>query len=393
MALSQNGRTILLLAGSGFAASANLRSMDTLLPSLSSNFGVTVGQASAVITAYAVGYGICQLVIGLIGDRLGKYRIIMVLCLLSALASAGASLAASLDQLIVARFLAGVAGSGIVPLAMAWIGDNIPMAERQPVLARYMSGTITGGLMGQVIGGVLADRFGWRSALVVFAAAFLIVGIALALGDRRGARSGASPVPPTTKPLENLRALARSAYARTVVAGVLVEGTVVFGTFSFVGASLHLRFGVSLTTVGLMVACFALGGLAYSWSVGALLRVVSQRTLMASGGVFAALGLLVIGFSSSLWLMPPAIAVFGLGFYLIHNPLQVHATQMLPQARATGVSLFATCLFLSQSAGVALVAPFIDDYGIQPVCVVAAIVLLILAPSAAFVLARTKRAD
>jgi MFS transporter, YNFM family, putative membrane transport protein len=52
--------------------------------------------------------------------------------------------------------------------------------------------------------------------------------------------------------------------------------------------------------------------------------------------------------------MPIAAAVMGFGFYLIDNPLQVHATLIVPTALGTGVALFATSLFVVQSFGVAL---------------------------------------
>jgi predicted MFS family arabinose efflux permease len=50
----------------------------------------------------------------------------------------------------------------------------------------------------------------------------------------------------------------------------------------------------------------------------------------------------------------------GLGFYMLHNTLQVQATQMAPAARGTAVSLFACSLFFGQSTGVLLMAQSVD---------------------------------
>ncbi|MDD3650950.1 MAG: hypothetical protein PHC73_05620, partial [Immundisolibacter sp.] len=44
----------------------------------------------------------------------------------------------------------------------------------------------------------------------------------------------------------------------------------------------------------------------------------------------------------------------GLGFYMLHNTLQVNATQMAPQARGAEVSIFAASFFMGQAAGVTL---------------------------------------
>jgi predicted MFS family arabinose efflux permease len=75
----------------------------------------------------------------------------------------------------------------------------------------------------------------------------------------------------------------------------------------------------------------------------------------------------------------PAIAVMGLGFYMLHNTLQTNATQMAPQTRALGVSLFAFFLFLGQSLGVAAAAPVIDRWGASPVYLVAAVIIPVAA--------------
>lgn len=54
-----------------------------------------------------------------------------------------------------------------------------------------------------------------------------------------------------------------------------------------------------------------------------------------------------------LWAVPGCF-FFGLGFYMLHNTLQIHATQMAPERRGAAVAAFASCFFLGQSAGVAL---------------------------------------
>jgi predicted MFS family arabinose efflux permease len=69
------------------------------------------------------------------------------------------------------------------------------------------------------------------------------------------------------------------------------------------------------------------------------------------------------------------MVILGLGFYMLHNTLQSNATQMAPEARGLGVSLFAFALFIGQSLGVALAAPVIDYSGAPAVYLVAAAIL------------------
>src|SRR5436190_11896879 len=97
-------RSIILLAGAGFASQAMVRVTDSLLPQIAADFHTTIGQASIVVAAYAVSHGTIQLVIGPLGDRLGKYRIVAVMCALAAALVAVCGLANSLSALAAARF-------------------------------------------------------------------------------------------------------------------------------------------------------------------------------------------------------------------------------------------------------------------------------------------------
>ena len=77
------GRAIVLLAVAAFASAATTRICDGLLPQLASEFRVTPGDAAIVATAYSLTYGLLQPAFGIAGDRWGKYRLILVCCIMS----------------------------------------------------------------------------------------------------------------------------------------------------------------------------------------------------------------------------------------------------------------------------------------------------------------------
>src|ERR671935_129147 len=82
-------RSIILLAGAGFASQAMVRVTDSLLPQIAADFGTSVGAASIVVTAYAVSHGSIQLIIGVLGDLFGWRSVFFVLAGMFALATAG----------------------------------------------------------------------------------------------------------------------------------------------------------------------------------------------------------------------------------------------------------------------------------------------------------------
>jgi predicted MFS family arabinose efflux permease len=170
----------------------------------------------------------------------------------------------------------------------------------------------------------------------------------------------------------------RSAWVRFILGITFLEGIVMFGGLAYVGAELHERFGISLTTVGAMLAAFGAGALFYSANAGMLVPRYGQSGLAAAGAISLSAGYATLALMPWVWLAPPGIALIGLGFYMLHNTLQTNATQMVPEARGLAISLFALSLFSGQSVGVALAAPVMDRYGGRPIFLVASVVILVI---------------
>jgi MFS transporter, YNFM family, putative membrane transport protein len=143
-----------------------------------------------------------------------------------------------------------------------------------------------------------------------------------------------------------------------------------------VGAELHHRFGLSLSAIGGLLAAFGAGAFIYVAAAGTLVARLGQSGLAAVGAVLMAAGYVALAVTPTPWLAPFAIAVLGLGFYMLHNTLQTNATQMAPEARGLAVSLFAFTLFTSQSVGVAVAAPVMDHHGGRPIFLGAALILV-----------------
>src|SRR5262249_4384947 len=125
-------RAIALLAVAGFASQAMVRCADSLFPQIAADLGVTVGAASIIVWAYAIMHGSMQLVIGPIGDRFEKYRVIAVATALCAVVVMLCGFAGSLPALTAARIGSGACAAWIIPLGMAYIGDVTPYRRRPP---------------------------------------------------------------------------------------------------------------------------------------------------------------------------------------------------------------------------------------------------------------------
>jgi MFS transporter, YNFM family, putative membrane transport protein len=372
-------RSIILLAVAGFASQAQVRVMDSLLPQIASDLHTTIGLAAMVVTAYAVTHGSIQLIIGPISDRFGKYRTVALTCAIGTVLVAICGTVTTLPQLALARLATGAAAGWIIPISMAYVGDVTAHDRLQQILGRYISGQILGQLFGQAAGGVLGDLLGWRNVFFVLAGLFALAtaGLTFELAvnpqTRKGGSRGSGGL------LGGYAAVLTNPFARIVLIAGFAEGALAWGAFAYIGAYLHLRFDLSFSVIGGIVACFGIGGLIYAALVKSLVRRMGQTGLAVTGGFVLSIAYFELAVGPFWWLAPLATMAIGLGFYMLHNTLQTNATQMTPQARGTAVGLFSSALYIGQTAGVAAGAVVIDHSGAQPLFLAAAVALPALA--------------
>ncbi len=357
-----------LLGLAGFASMASMRICDPMLVVLGQEFQVTTGDASAVVSVFAVVYGVLQLFYGPLGERFGKLRVVSLAVLACALFSAITALSTNLPMLVIMRGFMGAAAAGIIPLSMAWVGDQVPYERRQETLAKLMSATVLGMMSGLWFGGFAADTVGWRGAFVLLAAMFGVAAVLLLRRLRQLAKRQAQFQPqsvPVAAPglwaaFRLTGQLLGTPRVRWVLGVTAAEGALVFGALAFMPTHLHQQFGLSVVAAGSVMMVYGVGGLLYSQMARRWLAWLGERGLVRTGAALVAVGLLVLAWGSGVWLGMLACLMTGLGFYMLHNTLQVQATQMAPAARGSAVTLFACSLFFGQSTGVLIMAQSVD---------------------------------
>jgi predicted MFS family arabinose efflux permease len=366
-----------LLAAAGFLSSAGARVIDPLLHVIATDFETTVPIVAIVITAFTLPYGLNQLVLGPVGDRFGKLRVILGALLAYSIATASCALAGDLGTLTVLRAFAGASSAGLIPVSMAYIGDSVPYAQRQVTLSRFLTGVMIAQMLAGPIGGLFGDSIGWRGVFLVLAAGALIVAGLLAtrisgLPDQRSDRQMFNP--------GLYMRLLHGRVPRVVLIAALLDGAIMAGSFPFIAPFLHDGFGLSYQRVGLVLACFGLGALIYTQMARRIVPRLGEARMVLLGGLLMTGGLLMGMLSHAALVFVAVELMLGLGFFMLHAVLQARATEMLPDARATAVSSFAAVLFLGQSVGALTMGVLIGafDYRIAFLVDAAAILMFTL---------------
>jgi predicted MFS family arabinose efflux permease len=361
---------IFLLALAGFNAGISLRCVEPMLPKLASEFGTSVSAAASIITTFALAYAGAVLVQGPLGDRFGKLRVVTIAMALSGAACIGCAFAWSIGSLAALRFVTAIFASASVALGMAYIGDVVPLEERQSTIAHFIAGSLLGQTLGPLFGGIFTDWAGWRASFVALGAVFLFVALILFV---RTAETWRAPAPGRFAPLAIHRELLSRPAVRWLVGIGVAETFFFFGAYAFLGAFFKLRFELSFTVIGLTLAGFGVGGLLYTAMVKWLIRVLGERGLVLVGGLLGCLFFLAVAAAPHWAYTIPCTIGLGIAFYMIHNTVQLKATEVAPDARGSAVALYASAWATGQATGVAAMglalalfdyAPMIAAFGL-----------------------------
>jgi MFS family permease len=298
---------------------------------------------------YYLTYGLMQPVWGVVSDRLGRVRTLRVSLLLAAVASGASALSADVVQLGITRALAGAFFAAAVPASLIYVGDTVPGARRQTEITNLMTGVALGTAVASAGAGALAQAASWRYPFLISAACALVLLVLL----RR------LPEPAHDRPPERLLAPAgrvlRSRSALLVLLIAFVEGGILLGALTLLPAAIEST-GIGSTVAGLVTAVYGVAVFGFAHVVGRLSRHWPVWRLIALGAAASTAGCALAAFSQRPAVAAAVAVLTGLGWAAMHSSLQTWATQVLPSARATVVSLFAGSLFAGSAVSSALLA-------------------------------------
>ena len=223
----------------------------------------------------------------------GKTRLMNLCLLVVALTALVCAVATSFSLLVAMRVVAGLVAGGVFPVAMALIGDLVPVNQRQVAIGRLLAVGLTGNLLGASIAGVIGDVLGWRGVFAILGLFGLVVAI-IAFFAFRGV---VTPPPAALQSGRGARQLPqhlRRSTRQGVLLGRVPRGDLHPRAVSLCGAAAAAIGETRASIAGLLIAAFAMGGVFYSLSCPILVARLPERRLMIVGGALAAAGLILI---------------------------------------------------------------------------------------------------
>ena len=367
---------LFILSLCGFSGALATRLLDPLITTIASDFATSVGVVAILSSAFALPFGLSQPFLGPTGDAFGKALVVKVAVASLALCLLASALAPDLTVLFITRVLGGIAAGGIMPVCMAMIGDNFPLAVRQVAMSRYIGATLIGQIVGVSVGGMIAEWIGWRG---VFGCAAVLTALAagaamMLLPKPNGQR--AAP-PSMAQAVDRYRMVLSNPRSFVCFSIVFLEGLAIYGIMPFIGELLRSRGAGGLREAGFVIGGLGIGGLLYAFAVPLILRFAKRPAMMVAGGSIAAMALATVGLDVSWATQMASMVGLGFGFFLLHNSVQTEVTELAPSARASAFSLHAFSFFMGQAIGPIAYGAALPMFGATASCAGGAVILAV----------------
>lgn len=172
-------RTFILCALCLIMDGFDVQAMGYVAPAIVQEWKIPSSQLGPVFGAALFGVLIGSLLFSMLADKIGRRPVLIGVTLFFSALTFLTARAGSLEEMLVIRFIAGMGLGGIMPNAVALVGEYSPRRARVATMMIVANGFSAGAAIGGFIAAWLIPAFGWRSVFYFGAAAPLAIAVAM----------------------------------------------------------------------------------------------------------------------------------------------------------------------------------------------------------------------
>jgi MFS family permease len=281
-----------------------------LLPVYAHSMGASGFLIGLIFGAFSLSRTVFLPFFGKLSDQKGRKPFIVVGMGAYAAVSIGFVFAATVESLIIVRFLQGIASAMLMPVIQAYIGDITPVQREGVTMGMFNISMFMGLSLGPLIGGVVKDQYGLQ-------AAFFSMGLLAAVGfcsslillppirSERAAMSGRPPAKWMTVLLDKENfGLFAFRFGYVVCVGIV---------WGFMPVLADQKFSLSSSSIGFLVMLGVLISGLMHLPMGYLADRLNKSAMVAAGGAMVAVSIGYFGIGDSVPSMVAAMIGFGVG--------------------------------------------------------------------------------
>ncbi|MBP2641431.1 MAG: major facilitator superfamily 1 [Firmicutes bacterium] len=252
---------VVLCGGLAFFCSfVDRLSWPPVIPMASSELGLTAAQAGGFMSAFFLGYLLTQLPGGILADRLGTRKVLVVSLFLMGVFTLGTAWVPGYWSGMSLRFVAGIGSGAVLAASVKGVYDYFGPTRRATAMGFFMASSPLGLLVANIMSPLIAASHGWRASFLAAGCLTLIVWVFSWLMLPQSGTT-VRPANEFQRPKNNIRLLfANRDLILTAAAGFFAMwGT--WGTLTWANTYMHQSLGLSLKQSGQIMALFGLGAL------------------------------------------------------------------------------------------------------------------------------------
>ncbi|SLJ61079.1 Drug resistance transporter, Bcr/CflA family [Mycobacteroides abscessus subsp. abscessus] len=342
-----------VLTAAAFVIFAQIFMVAPILPALAHAFATTPGVVGLAVPAFLIPYGAMTLLWGPVSDRLGRRPIMLAslggLTILTGLTA----LAPSAGVFLGLRLVTALGASGVVPIALALIGDRVPYARRGRALGWIFGGMAGGMAFGAAAGALAEPVLGWRGLFLVAATAGLILLVAALVLRVLPATPRPAAPPPIRTIAAGYAGLLSTARARRTYGYILINAVLQSGIYTWLGLFVQQRFGLGELGIGLTLLGYGIPGFLLGPLIGRAADHWGRARVIPAGVMLTAACALALAAPLPRAGAQAAIVLLSLGYDMTQPPLAGIVTD-LPGHRGQAMGLNVFTLFTGFGLGALL---------------------------------------
>src|SRR6266581_2215267 len=172
---------LVAIAASVLVVGLDLTVLNLALPTIATDLHASTSDLQWISSAYSLVLAAAMLPAGMLGDRLGRKKVLLAALVLFGASSALCAYASGTGELIAGRAVLGIGAAAIFPLSLSVIPVLFAPEERQRAIALMASATFISFPIGPIVGGYLLDHFWWGSVFLINVPVVVLALIAVAL--------------------------------------------------------------------------------------------------------------------------------------------------------------------------------------------------------------------
>ena len=172
---------LVAIAASVLVVGLDLTVLTLALPTISVDLHASTSDLQWITDSYSLVLAALILPAGLLGDRYGRKRMLLIALVLFGASSLACAYMTSVGGLIAARAVLGIGAAAIFPLALSVLPVLFAPEERQKAVAAIAGATMLSFPIGPIVGGYLLSHFWWGSVFLINVPVVVIALVAVAM--------------------------------------------------------------------------------------------------------------------------------------------------------------------------------------------------------------------